>query len=356
VAKRDKARKLDTPCVVRADAEQVGKEEEQDPELAALTQRMPPALLAARAQLVTACSSLRARLVALWASLFVRVKDEGAVLREERWPEAKSRLVVWMAQVRLFVSTQRDRIETYRKARADKKRRTTAPAPRVQRSSATSPGSRAEPRTPTPVEQPARGQQKPRNRRLTALALAVFGVGLGVYALAPRSGADRIRTRRPLAQVEAREQGAETAPAAAVEPVSAAVDPAPAPVVPAPIAPIPMSAVPASAASSTPISPEKLTFGAADVPNGRTFSLRMSGPVASVEGESREDGFTIRVPGRLALDRASPIATSHRAVARAMILNRGDYAELTVDFLPGLRPKYQVVGHDATLEVTLERL
>ncbi len=75
-----------------------------------------------------------------------------------------------------------------------------------------------------------------------------------------------------------------------------------------------------------------------------------------VEGESREDGFTVRVPGRLALDRASPIATSHRAVARAMILNRGDYAELTVDFLPGLRPKYQVGAKDNTIEVTLERL
>jgi hypothetical protein len=36
-------------------------------------------------------------------------------------------------------------------------------------------------------------------------------------------------------------------------------------------------------------------------------------------------------------------------------LNRGDYAELTVDFLPGMRPKYQVIGRDASLEVTLER-
>jgi hypothetical protein len=86
------------------------------------------------------------------------------------------------------------------------------------------------------------------------------------------------------------------------------------------------------------------------------FVLRMSGPVKGLEGDAREDGFSVRVPGRLALDRASPIATSHRAVARALILNRGEYSELTVEFLPGMRPKYQVVGKDNTLEVTLERL
>jgi hypothetical protein len=91
------------------------------------------------------------------------------------------------------------------------------------------------------------------------------------------------------------------------------------------------------------------------VSNGRTFVLRMSGPVQELEGDQRPDGFTVRVPGRLALDRASPIATSHRAVARAMILNRGDYAELTVDFLPGMAPKYRVIGKDNTIEVTLER-
>ena len=97
-------------------------------------------------------------------------------------------------------------------------------------------------------------------------------------------------------------------------------------------------------------------FGEASVPNGRIFVLRMSGPVKSLEGDAREDGFNVRIPGRLALDRASPIATSHRAVARALILNRGEYAELTVEFLPGMRPKYQVVAKDSTIEVTLERL
>jgi hypothetical protein len=101
---------------------------------------------------------------------------------------------------------------------------------------------------------------------------------------------------------------------------------------------------------------EAVRVGEPQVPNGRSFVLRMSGPVQSIEGEGRLDGFSVRIPGRLALDRASPIATSHRAVARALILNRGDYAELTVDFLPGMRPKYQILGKGNAIEVTIERM
>jgi hypothetical protein len=114
--------------------------------------------------------------------------------------------------------------------------------------------------------------------------------------------------------------------------------------------------VPAAPSGEPEPSAGNARFGETNVPNGRVFVLRMSGPVKSLEGEPREDGFSVRIPGRLALDRASPIATSHRAVARALILNRGEYAELTVEFLPGMRPKYQVAAKDSTLEITLERL
>jgi hypothetical protein len=100
---------------------------------------------------------------------------------------------------------------------------------------------------------------------------------------------------------------------------------------------------------------ETSPFGDAEVPNGRVFVLRMNGPVERIEGEVRELGFKVRVPRRLSLDRASPIAQSHPSVARAMILNRGGYAELSLDFLPGQAPRYQVVGKGNTLEVTIER-
>jgi len=187
-----------------------------------------------------------------------------------------------------------------------------------------------------------------------ATALAVVGMGLGVYALAPRSEADRIPVRRrPMPAAElAVPGGPETAagvPSALLPtPSPAALQPAQSP------GASPTLADPT--APSAAAAPAQAVFGSSEVPNGRVFAIRMSGPVESVEGDQREDGFTVRVPGRLALDRASPIATSHRAVARAMILNRGDYAELTVDFLPGLRPKYQVAARDNSIEVTLERL
>jgi hypothetical protein len=260
--------------------------------------------------------------------------------------EARSALAAWLARalavrgwmgeqlavVREWFSAQRGRTAAFRRLRRAKSR-ATAPAPRIQRTQR-GPG-RSAPRG-----------VKPRYQRLVALVLAAGGVGLGVYALAPRSGADRIRiqTVAPPAPQEtvftepAQEQ---EAPAAVVAEATAA---------PA------LEAAPAEVAEDVSAAAEPLRFGEASVPHGRTFSLRMNGPIVSVEGEPREDGFTVKVPSRLALDKASPIASSHRAVQRAMILNRGDYAELTIDFVPGLRPKYQVVANGTALEVTLERM
>ncbi|MFT3923626.1 MAG: PilZ domain-containing protein [Myxococcales bacterium] len=311
-----------------------------------------PTAVPAAAQLIAFAKTWLAWLTARWARLVPMLKGwaggfrgQTSQLRDAHWPEAKSKLAVFFARVRLLVSAQKARFAQLRKPSAAK--RATAPAPRVQRSSA------AAARTP----EPATGKPtKSQGSRWLAIGLAAAGIALGVYALAPRSGADRIRVRRDpgLEATTPAPNGYAPAAPAATEPSSA----------PAVLGQEPTAAQPGAALPTLPVAdpaapanqPGSLSFGEADVPNGRTFSLRMSGPVDSVEGESRDDGFTVRVPGRLALDRASPIATSHRAVARAMILNRGDYAELTVDFLPGLRPKYQVVGKDAAIEVTLERL
>jgi hypothetical protein len=254
-----------------------------------------------------------------------------------------------VARARELASTQLERLKTMRAAQRARQQQRSQAAPRVQRSQAPrEQGTRAEPQK----------QQAPRpnarNRRVYAVGLAVVGVALGVYALAPRSGADRIRVPRdnvrPTPQLMVDTPLPEPVALAAVQEPAATPVPA-ASAVAQPSMPV-AAAEPAAAAA--PAS-EALAFGAPEVSNGRTFVLRMSGPVLEVEGETRADGFTVRVPGRLALDRASPIATSHRAVARAMILNRGDYAELTVDFLPGMAPKYRVIGKDNTIEVTLER-
>jgi len=293
--------------------------------------RLSGLMLAFKAWLLASWS----RVVPAFQAFVGSFRGQTSQLREAHWPEAKSKLAVTFARLRLLVASQKARFVGAKKAASAK--RATAPAPRVQRSSAGAPRATAEaPRKP----------KQGGGSRWLAIGLALVGIALGVYALAPRSGADRIRVRHEPAP-------AASAPAALEEAIAATSQLAPTLPVAAAQAPLESAVVDPSLAAAPSAS---LSFGEASVPNGRTFALRMSGPVESVEGESREDGFTVRVPGRLALDRASPIATSHRAVARAMILNRGDYAELTVDFLPGLRPKYQVVGKDAAIEVTLERL
>lgn len=286
-------------------------------------------------------------LISVWASacaMAAQLRGQLAAFTQGPWVKLTETLSVYIARVRLLFKTQGARIVKVQQAKRDAKRRTTAPAPRVQRSSV------GAPRTDAPS---APGTRK--GSRLLAVALSAVGIGLGVYTLAPRSGADRIRVSRTTAP-SAPEATPEEPPfvdtaAAAPSEVAAQVSLTP--------EARPASEAQAAAAPIEPVLADAATaqrFGEEVVPHGRTFTLRMSGPVDGLEGERRDDGFTVRIPGRLALDRASPIATSHRAVARAMILNRGDYAELTVDFLPGLRPKYQVVGKDATIEVTLERL
>lgn len=281
----------------------------------------------------------------------LRLRIEPALRQQTEFldlPEARTRLLLHLARGRAAVLRGWSGI---RKSTATVRSRKSRPM-RMQR--ATLPGVGV----PVEVEVP----RPPQTARIAALALAVVGVGLGVYALAPRSGADRIRIPERVEAVatvdeptiELHDEG---------EPLDEHV------VTPAPKAKpkrgkarevTPSAALEDTAAVAAPVAPAEpvvsAPFGETEVPNGRVFTLRMNGAVAQVEGESRENGFTVRIPGRLALDRASPIATSHSAVSRAMILNRGGYAELTVDFLPGLSPRYQVRGRDNTLEVTLERL
>lgn len=292
-------------------------------------------------QLATGLESIRVTLRTLFTmlrTLFVRHVGE--------------RANVTVRQVGTLLRSRSSRAETT-------KLRTTAPAPRTQKTA--------------PVLRETRSVEgkpsSPRNHRLRGLALAVVGLGLGVYALAPRSGAKI--SPQPMARTESSQtvallpsagntaSSSQSASTSITAPVANSVT-APEPSAhaePVAIGSGPtreqLGVTPPQAANTDGVSK---AFGAAEVAEGRTFVLRMSGPVEGIEGDARDDGFTVRVPGRLALDRASPIATSHRAVARAMILNRGDYAELTVDFLPGMKPKYRVIAKDQAIEVTLERL
>ncbi len=329
-----------TRVIVTHDEEHDGARlsEEEHADLLGMT-GTPAFVIALRRTWLTLQIFLQARLKPLLEDL----RGSASAWLGETLPKAQRLL----AQMNAFLAIQLGRLRALSQARAAEKRRTTAPAPRPQQRTAQSVLRDAK---RIPDERPA-----PRNRRVLASALAIVGVGLGIYALAPRSEADRMPVRRRPVSASSTSSalalnGLNTTPAPGqgqANVVSAAAPSAATPV-----------ATPAAIIDPTAPAPSAAgrVFGSPEVPNGRVFAIRMSGPVEGVEGDKREDGFTVRVPGRLALDRASPIATSHRAVARAMILNRGDYAELTVDFLPGLRPKYQVAAKDNSIEVTLERL
>jgi hypothetical protein len=95
------------------------------------------------------------------------------------------------------------------------------------------------------------------------------------------------------------------------------------------------------------------SFGQKQVPNAHRFLIRMSGPVASVQGARDASGFSVIVPGARALDKAAPIAAANIGVARAKILNHDDHAELTVQFAPGKSPAYRVSAQGAALEILL---
>jgi len=96
-------------------------------------------------------------------------------------------------------------------------------------------------------------------------------------------------------------------------------------------------------------------FGADAVPNGEKYVLRMSNPVVDMDGIVEEDGFSVTIPGSLSLSRAGPIAAAHPDVEYASILNRGDFSELTVRFVPGRQPAYRVEANGPAVEITISR-
>jgi hypothetical protein len=95
-------------------------------------------------------------------------------------------------------------------------------------------------------------------------------------------------------------------------------------------------------------------FGAAKLPRAKRFPLRMNAPVKELRGTADAGGFQVIIPGALALDRAGPLRSAHRAVASAMILNKGDHSELTVRFVKGGKPAFQVTGEGDTLYIALQ--
>lgn len=216
----------------------------------------------------------------------------------------------------------------------------------------------------------------PRRVRIIAWSLAVVGIALGIYAVAPVSGAPMnlpASSEEPLPEPEptmseeltmeveppvdapsqpglsharnrARRDESKTLATTPIDEVSENVEPD-------------ETEIAATDEGGSVIENTATRFGFATVPNGRTFVLRMNGPVKALEGSQRDNGFSVRVLGCVAVDPAKPISSAHRAVVRsAAIRNKGTFAELTIDFVPGLEPRFQVVAKHDTLEITLERI
>jgi hypothetical protein len=107
-----------------------------------------------------------------------------------------------------------------------------------------------------------------------------------------------------------------------------------------------------------PLPPETVrgtAFGADSVSGGEKYVLRMSNPVAQMDGIIEADGFSVTIPGSLSLSRAGPIATAHPDVEHASILNRGDFSELTLRFVAGRQPTYRVEARGPAVEITIAR-
>jgi hypothetical protein len=81
----------------------------------------------------------------------------------------------------------------------------------------------------------------------------------------------------------------------------------------------------------------------------------MSNPVVEMDGIVEASGFSVTIPGSLSLSRAGPIASSHPDVEHASILNRGDFAELTVRFVAGRTPPYRVEAHGPAIQIIIAR-
>ena len=107
-----------------------------------------------------------------------------------------------------------------------------------------------------------------------------------------------------------------------------------------------------------PLPPESVrgtAFGADSVAGGETYVLRMSNPVAEMDGIVEADGFSVTIPGSLSLSQAGPIAAAHPDVEHASILNRGDFSELTIRFVAGRQPVYRVEERGPAIEITIAR-
>jgi hypothetical protein len=194
--------------------------------------------------------------------------------------------------------------------------------------------------------------------RLVLLAILMIGCGILLVYAFPSSDPDQIDLHR-----EVSAEGED--PAEGVQPTETSANAATGESDVTASAPqLGTSKQPLTAAGSAKASPKPAAavnngsvlatvFGHKQVPNAQKFVLRTSSPITSLHGKSDPGGFTVVIPNTRALDKAAPIALANPAVAKAKILNRSGYAELSVRFAEGRSPAYRVSAQQAGLEVLI---
>jgi hypothetical protein len=93
-------------------------------------------------------------------------------------------------------------------------------------------------------------------------------------------------------------------------------------------------------------------FGNGPVHHGNVLRLKMDDPIESIEGAQQPTGFTVKIPGRKAIEAAAPLAARDSRIAAIKVANEGAGAELSVTFKDGV-PNYQVSARGDTLVIAL---
>jgi hypothetical protein len=93
-------------------------------------------------------------------------------------------------------------------------------------------------------------------------------------------------------------------------------------------------------------------FGNGPVHHGNVLRLKMDSPIEAIEGAQQPTGFTVKIPGRKAVEAAAPLAARDSRIAAIKVANEGAGAELSVTFKDGV-PNYQVSARGDTLVISL---
>jgi PilZ domain len=229
-------------------------------------------------------------------------------------------------------------------------RRTTAPAPggglhatgrRVVRGDEGSPGDpgandAAAPRTATT------------KRKATIAAAVMLAAVVGAIAI-KKSHHDGAEAAAPAASGST---ATDVAPPGSAAPVTAPPEPTGALSQPPAAAPQPVAADDSDGARPHKKHLHVAPFGNGPVHHGNVLRLKMDEAIESIEGAQQPTGFTVKIPGRKAVEAAAPLAARDSRIAAIKVANEGAGAELSVTFKDGV-PNYQVRAKGDTLEIVL---